>query len=110
MDVWLEKCANCLTRNIEADDAARSVDLLDRRGWNEPASAGEETGADGERVRDVGRRAVHRTLDPPHDPSTDVRNEIADRGAEVEEGGCFGHKLDVTPAVSAFFALSVRSV
>ena len=77
---------------------------------DEPASAGEETGADGERVRDVGRRAVHRTLDPPHDPSADVRNEIADRGAEVEEGGCFGHKLDVTPAVSAFFALSVRSV
>src|ERR671935_318864 len=45
-----------------ADHAARPVDLLDRVGGDEPAAPRQEAGAHGERIRNVGRRAVHRAL------------------------------------------------
>jgi hypothetical protein len=94
----LQERPDRLPGNIETDDAARAVDLLDRLGWDEPASSREEAGANGQRIRNVGSLAVHRALDPADDPSSDVGNQVTDRPAEVGERG-FVHGLDATPPI-----------
>src|SRR4051812_32852795 len=59
----LEKGADVLAVDPEADDAACAVDVLDRVGGDEAAAAREEAGLHGKGVRDVRRRTVHRALD-----------------------------------------------
>src|SRR5215203_200983 len=84
--------------------------LLDRIDRDEPTATREEARAHGKRIRDVGCGAVHRALDAPNGAARHVRDEVADRPAKVEDGGRFAHSLEPTPAPSAFFASSVRSL
>jgi hypothetical protein len=94
----LQERPDRLPGNIETDDAARAIDLLDRVDVDEPPSSREEAGANGERIRNVRSLAVHRALDPADHPSSDVGNQVTDRPAEVGEGR-FAHALDATPPI-----------
>ena len=56
---------------------ATPVDQLDRLGRDEAPAAGEEAGAHRERIRRLGRRAVHRALDLADDPAARVGDQVA---------------------------------
>jgi hypothetical protein len=81
--------------NTKSDDPAGTVDPLDRLSRHEPAAAGEEAGADGQRVRNIRRSAVHQALDAADDPPTDVGNRVADRSPKIGERR-FAHDEDST--------------
>src|ERR671926_681298 len=80
----LEEAADGLALDAQADHAARAVDLVDRIGRNEPAAPREEAGPHRERVRNVGRRAVHRALDLPDQPAATVGHDVPGGAAKVE--------------------------
>src|SRR5687768_17520504 len=82
----LEKLADRLAQDAEADHAGAFVDRADRVGRDEPAAA-EKAGADGERVRHVRLAAVHRRLDPADHAAAHVGDEKAFDAAEVEFEG-----------------------
>jgi hypothetical protein len=105
----LQEGPNRLAGDAQADNTARSVDLSDRVGWDQLSPAGEEARADGEGVGNIRSGAVHRALDPTDHAPPDVGDQVTDRPAEVGERG-FAHSRDVTPAVSTFFVLPVRSL
>src|SRR5919202_3900506 len=75
-EVGLEKGVQRLALDAEVDHAIRAVHLLDRRGRDDAASAGEEAGANRERVRDVGRSAVHRPLDATDEAPACISNAV----------------------------------
>ena len=83
----LEEAANRLALDAEADHAARAVDLVDRVRGNEPPAPVEEAGLDGQRVRDVGRGAVHRALDATDHPAAPIGDEEAGRASQVYSDG-----------------------
>ena len=91
----LEKAANLVPIDREADHAASAVDLVDDVGGDEPPAAREEAAAHGERVRHVRCGPVHRTLDRPDDPPAPVGDEIPGGAAEVVGDGAHGR--DVIP-------------
>ena len=79
----LEEAAEAFALYAQADYPRRAVDLVDRFGRHEPAAAGEEAGADGERVGLVRSGPVHRALDPADDPAAVVGDEVAAGAPEV---------------------------
>ncbi len=81
----LEKRANRLALDVQSDDAAGAVDLLNRLCRHEPAAAREEARTHRESVRRVTRASVHGALDPADDLPPCVRDQIADRLAKVGE-------------------------
>ena len=81
----LEKRANRPALDAQPDHAASAVDLLNRLGRNEATAAREKPRANREGIRSVARAPVHGALDPADDPSSCVRDEIADRLAKVRE-------------------------
>jgi hypothetical protein len=80
----LEEALERVAPDAEAYHAARVVDVLDRVRWNDAALApGEEPGANGERVRDVGCRAIHRALDTADDATFAIGDEEPVEPAKV---------------------------
>ena len=93
----LEEAPKAVALDAEADYLRRAVDLVDRFGGDEAAAAGEQAGADGERIRGVRGGAVHRAFDPPDDPAAAVCHEKAFGAAEVVGDGA--HVLDRIPGL-----------
>ena len=91
----LEEAANGLAGDAEADDSARLVDFGDRVGRDEAAVPRHEAALDGQRVRDVGERSVHRALDLPNDAAAVVGNEEARGGRQIQGEG--GHVRNLFP-------------
>src|SRR5438105_15688923 len=64
----LEESSDRFAGHSEAYYSASRVHFGDRVRWDQSAMAREEAALDGQRVRDVGGGAVHRTLDLAHHP------------------------------------------
>ena len=92
----LEKAANRLAGDAKTDDPAGRIDVGDRVGGNEAAMAGEDTGADRERIGDVRQSAVHRALDLADHPSAVVGHQEPGRVHEIQRE-C-GHGLNLIRA------------
>src|ERR671935_849095 len=80
----LEEAADGLALDAQADHAARAVDLVDCIGRNEPATPREKAGTHRKRVRNVGRRAVHRALDLSDQPAAAIGHDVPGGAAEVD--------------------------
>src|SRR5206468_7369533 len=68
---------------------------------DEAAAAREEARLDRERVGHVRRGAVHRALDPSHDPTLPVGDDVAGGSAEIDGDGAHGG--DAIPAVQGIW-------
>src|SRR6266536_3926209 len=69
----LEEALQAVASDPEADHAAFAVDVLDRVCRDDAPAAGEKPRAYGERIRNVGGGAVHRTLDAADDATLVIR-------------------------------------
>src|SRR6266545_2526290 len=93
----LEEAAEAVALDAEADHLRRVVDLVDRLGRHERAGAGEEAGADRERVGLVRSGAVHRALDPSDHAAPAVCHEETFGAAKVV--GNRAHVADRIPGL-----------
>src|SRR5699024_2947125 len=86
-DTSLKEGADRLAVDPEADHLRAVVNLLDRLGRHEPATTGEEPGADRQSVRLLRRGSVHRALHRSDDTALRICDEEAGSGTKVD-GEC----------------------
>src|SRR5712691_12720159 len=89
----LEKPADGSARYAQRDDPASGIDLRDRVRGDEVAVTREASGADGERVGNVGHRPVHRALDPAEDLAATVGDDEAGRRGQIDRERTHGRNL-----------------
>jgi hypothetical protein len=82
----LQEALERVARDAETDHTARSVDVFDRVGRNDAAPASEKAGADGQSIRDVRRRAVHRAFDSANNPALAICDEKSVQHPQIGSG------------------------
>ena len=88
-----EEASDCFSRDAQFDHAAGRVDLSDRVRGNEPPLAREPPAPDGERVGNVGKRAVHRALHTADHATEIVCDDETGRAREI--GGECAHSRNL---------------